>query len=515
MAQATVDTIDTIPPFEMEIIDGNMPKEKPELSQRINGSKGLIIVCPSNSSTIDELLYTSIYEYFKGLGMPVKFHYAVYNKDQIPAGDLNIINGICMLSDIDFVDDPNTLVLIPDYKWGYAPGWNRLDIYLNIYDVIGGYQWKETIDELGIDVHKKKIDKNFLKQMRKKVTSEYIYNPELSLRPTKIKFSWGREEFKTYLDKEGVSNVEGIYEINGVRYGIHIDEGGNCNIIYLAGGKSVWEEGELKGVLEATSIPNVYKGLIFDKNYNNRSATVMFEDGLISISLDDGEFKSYMKMYPKSTVIENKSKEEWTGTGIALNDGYVVTNYHVIESANSILINGIDGDINYAVEASVVGFDKNNDLALLRITDSKFKGFGNIPYSIIPSTIEVGEDIYVLGYPMTSTMGDEIKLTTGVISSRTGFQGDVSQYQISAPIQPGNSGGPLFDKNGNIVGVVSAKHKDAENVGYAIKTLYLINLVESCANSSIIPNTNTISKLPLSGKVKNEKNYIFIIKCAK
>lgn len=68
-------------------------------------------------------------------------------------------------------------------------------------------------------------------------------------------------------------------------------------------------------------------------------------------------------------------------------------------------------------------------------------------------------------------MGDEIKLTTGVISSKTGFQGDVSLYQISAPIQPGNSGGPLFDNKGNLIGIVNAKHKGAENVGYAIKHL--------------------------------------------
>lgn len=112
-------------------------------------------------------------------------------------------------------------------------------------------------------------------------------------------------------------------------------------------------------------------------------------------------------------------------------------------------------------------------------------------------------------------MGDEIKLTTGIISSKTGFQGDVSLYQISAPIQPGNSGGPLFDKKGNVIGVVSAKHADAENVGYAIKSIYLKNLINSSVNNSIIPTNNTISALPLTGKVKIEKNFVFFIHCSK
>ena len=112
-------------------------------------------------------------------------------------------------------------------------------------------------------------------------------------------------------------------------------------------------------------------------------------------------------------------------------------------------------------------------------------------------------------------MGDEIKLTTGVVSSRTGFQGDVSLYQISAPIQPGNSGGPLFDSKGNIIGIVSAKHRGAENVGYAIKASYLKNLIESVMSTNILPQNNKISGFNLSGKVKSVKNYVYYIICSR
>lgn len=210
---------------------------------------------------------------------------------------------------------------------------------------------------------------------------------------------------------------------------------------------------------------------------------------------------------------ERAKAQNWSGTGFALKEGYIATNYHVIDDAKSITIQGINGDFNRSYTATVVGSDKINDLALLKISDPSFQGFGTIPYSIATTTAEVGEDIFVLGYPLTSTMGDEIKLTTGIISSKTGFQGDVALYQISAPIQPGNSGGPLFDKKGNIIGVVSAKHAGAENVGYAIKSNYLRNLIESCASTSIIPTSNTVSTLPLTNKVKLEKNFVFFIHC--
>jgi S1-C subfamily serine protease len=111
-------------------------------------------------------------------------------------------------------------------------------------------------------------------------------------------------------------------------------------------------------------------------------------------------------------------------------------------------------------------------------------------------------------------MGNEIKLTTGIISSRTGFMGDVALYQISAPIQPGNSGGPLFDNHGNLIGIINAKHTGAENVGYAIKASYLNNLVESVTSNSILPSNNTVSAMNLTNKVKSIEKFVFMIVCS-
>lgn len=211
---------------------------------------------------------------------------------------------------------------------------------------------------------------------------------------------------------------------------------------------------------------------------------------------------------------EESKPTEWSGTGFALDGGYIVTNYHVVENAKNIVVLGIKGDSRIGYEATAIATDKINDLAVLKITDSRFTGFGTIPYKIKTTLADVGEDVFVLGYPLTLTMGDELKLTTGVISSKTGFQGDVAQYQISAPVQPGNSGGPLFDGKGNLIGIVSSKHLGTENVGYAIKTTYLMNLVESSLSSSVIPSNNTILGQTLPGKVKSVRNFVFLIVCS-
>lgn len=231
------------------------------------------------------------------------------------------------------------------------------------------------------------------------------------------------------------------------------------------------------------------------------------------------------KKYPTRSMYEDairKAAEEaekesipkkWTGSGFALNDGYIVTNHHVIEGAKDIKIKGVNGDFSISYNASVAISDMNNDIALIRINDSNFSGFGNIPYSVSSNTIDVGMDVFVLGYPMTATMGDEIKYTTGVISSKTGFQGNISQYQISAPVQPGNSGGPLFDENGNVVGVVSAKHKDAENVGYAVKSVFLRSLIDSYTTNNVIPTQQPKIGRTRPDIIKTVKPFVFLIEC--
>ena len=222
------------------------------------------------------------------------------------------------------------------------------------------------------------------------------------------------------------------------------------------------------------------------------------------------------------------SIKDWYGTGFALKEGYVVTNYHVVDGATHVYIKGVGGDFSQEYAVTVVEVDKENDLAIVKIDDSKFTGFVNIPYSIQTAAAEIGEDIFVLGYPMTDVMGEEIKLTTGVINSCSGYKGDNRSYQISAPIQPGNSGGPLFNKKGEVIGVVNAKLLGAENAGYAIKAQYLSKYLDTTSNSDFnfmswvksIKNDirhfftkRSLSNQSLVEQVKMIKNHVFIVKC--
>ena len=215
---------------------------------------------------------------------------------------------------------------------------------------------------------------------------------------------------------------------------------------------------------------------------------------------------------------EAKRKAGWSGSGFALTQGHIVTNYHVVENAKTILVKGIKGDFATEYRASVVATDKVNDIAIIKISDDRFKGFGATPYKIKRAMSDVGESVWALGYPMVGVMGDEVKFTDGKISARTGIQGDMSVYQISVPIQPGNSGGPLFDNYGNIVGITSSglnrEAFNSENVNYAIKTSYLYNLIESSMSASILPQGTAMQGQTLTEKIKLAKKFVYIILCS-
>ena len=148
---------------------------------------------------------------------------------------------------------------------------------------------------------------------------------------------------------------------------------------------------------------------------------------------------------------------------------------------------------------------------MLQIDDPSFTTLGTIPYIIANRASDVGSSVFVLGYPLRATMGDEVKLTNGIISSKSGFQGDVTSYQITAPIQPGNSGGPLFDEKGNIIGVINAKHGGAENVSYAIKASYLMNLIDLMPTPPKLQTISIVSGKSLTEQVKILKKFTYII----
>ena len=111
-------------------------------------------------------------------------------------------------------------------------------------------------------------------------------------------------------------------------------------------------------------------------------------------------------------------------------------------------------------------------------------------------------------------MGKEIKVTDGIISSKTGLDGNITTYQITAPIQGGNSGGPLFDDKGNFIGINSSglSAVEIENVGYSIKTKYAETLIDVLPKSIDLPSNKKLASLGIQEQVKEITKYVVLIK---
>tara|TARA_B100001094_G_scaffold290958_1_gene308943 strand:+ start:140 stop:1069 length:930 start_codon:yes stop_codon:yes gene_type:complete len=214
------------------------------------------------------------------------------------------------------------------------------------------------------------------------------------------------------------------------------------------------------------------------------------------------------KQIDKKSDIE---KNESTGSGFFINEyGYAITNYHVVGDAKNIKMSIKGKDYN----AKVVSIDKVNDLALLRTTEGN-----NDYFRLSANDANRMDDVTAIGYGFAKMMSDEIKTTRGVVSALAGLNNNYSWLQIDATLQPGNSGGPVIDSNGGVIGVAVAKADVAtifeytgsvpEGISFAIKTSTLKQFLNSNKVRFNVQDSEKKSKDEINKLIDNAALFIF------
>jgi S1-C subfamily serine protease len=310
-------------------------------------------------------------------------------------------------------------------------------------------------------------------------------------------------------------NAAGYYNL-GVRYeGLNAVFSGNLYSNNILKGK---QSNKLKIKKVGRKIFFSVNGEIIDNtNYKSivgkRAGFVVF-DGKVNLEIAN---LIYQRNIDSDAVPVEKGDEKYTSSGsgfIISAKGYVVTNFHVIEKSEKCYVELKINDESKTYEAEVVQKDPKSDLAILKIKGATLDATQfKIPYAYTNAAVEVGTQVFTLGYPMALTsMGKEVKFTDGKISAKTGYQGDIGSYQTSVPVQPGNSGGPLFDNEGRLVGIVNAKIMEADNVSYAVKTGNLRNMFDLLPEQIESENKSEIANLPLEQKIKVLSKFTVLIK---
>lgn len=187
------------------------------------------------------------------------------------------------------------------------------------------------------------------------------------------------------------------------------------------------------------------------------------------------------------------------GTGFALNNkGYFVTSWHMVNNADSVFVTNTT--IGRA-SAKLVHSDPALDIAIYKMDNAELLKSQPFPFSFKNQSADIGDKIFTLGYPRRDAVYGE-----GALSSLTGFNNDTTMYQISIPVNPGNSGGPLMDEQGNIIGVIRGKQSSAEATGFAIKLDLVKQSISKLENDSLKKDLSFDAKRsPLKGLKRSEQ----------
>jgi serine protease Do len=237
------------------------------------------------------------------------------------------------------------------------------------------------------------------------------------------------------------------------------------------------------------------------------------------------------KLKGKLNVIETKSKKQddeinkvknrfnatkdpivYTtgGTGFIIDaKGYLVTNAHVVTGAKNIAVQNSKGEY----FAKVVYTDFQKDIAILKIEDEEFKPFASIPYSVSKSSADLADPIYTLGYPR-----NEIVYGQGYLSSKTGFNGDTLSCQIEIAANRGNSGSPILNKNGEVIGILNGRQTNTEGFVFAIQGKHIYKVLDDLKRGDTtyqrvkLTSKSSIAGLDRTQQVKKVEDYVFMVK---
>jgi S1-C subfamily serine protease len=193
----------------------------------------------------------------------------------------------------------------------------------------------------------------------------------------------------------------------------------------------------------------------------------------------------------------------WTGSGSMVADRFLITNAHVVQNASEITVSGFSGK----TRGEPVIVDETNDLALVRLSDS----FGPSQITFRDAGVHLGEHAHAIGYPLAGLLGRGPQFTSGSVSNLLGPGDDARLMQITCPIQPGSSGGPVFDDTGNLIAVVTATLSNAQNVNFAVRSALVLPLLDA-ANIGFRRREKG-QQTPISEIVRANSPFVWRVEC--
>ena len=268
-------------------------------------------------------------------------------------------------------------------------------------------------------------------------------------------------------------------------------------------GKSVmFRYWKYAAVAASVALISVIGTVLITENYAAREAE------FVALRRNIDQIKKSQKILEKD-IAETKKKKapgNYAGTCFMISkNGYLVTSYHLVKDADSI---NIENEKLGTLKATVIYNDPANDVSVLKVDTTLYA----LPYQIESAEAGLAEDVYTLGFPR-----EDVVFGEGAISALSGYKQNPNSYQISVPVNPGNSGGPLLNSKGNLVGMISGFQTETLGAAFAIKSNVLLDIVssDSLKNTIALPKFNTLKNSPRVAQVKQWTDYVFMVRVFK
>lgn len=304
-----------------------------------------------------------------------------------------------------------------------------------------------------------------------------------------------RSEFKEKLNDEGFKNEFNEYQAfivevqESINYGetkkrldkIHQDLYPIKKAFYLRPSFYVIASIAACFILFVMIDPNLYG----DKTMSEDNSYVeLTNDEENAESSDDAIDLYEMPEYPSDIIIiDSLIKQVQTvpiGTSFLISeDGIFITSKHLVKNRDVVTLQNKDSELTF--QAEVIYTDTLMDFAILQCHENLLSNFARIPFKFNGSNTELGEEVFTLGYPKK-----DIVYTKGDISSENGYKSDSLYIEISMAANPGYSGAPLFNKDGHLVGIITANNSRKQLVTYALKHQYIKDLISELREKEII-----------------------------
>lgn len=325
--------------------------------------------------------------------------------------------------------------------------------------------FNQTYDDL-LKLKRQYIHKNY-----EKISDQYI--------------KW----IKSYVTRENALQIEGIYltSDNLDEIGIYYDSLSRmCEFkgILLSSRRPDWLPGDIKLCLRKGTTGRFYVGDYILGSKTFTGTTFQFGGDLL-MPISGGVTENLIKTFPATSKSESVVQ---TGSGVLIDStGLIVTCSHVIRNAKEIKI--VHWTSSDSAEARILLNDEINDIAILKTNSVSPKlNISSLDLGY-DEEISLGDPVYCVGFPLPDILGTSPRFTDGSITALVGLRDDPRCIQVSAPVQPGNSGAPIFSEEGVLIGIVTSALSEEyvfqatrslpQNVNFAIKSQYILSLLSN------------------------------------